>query len=108
MLALFTAPLYFIQTFGWYLLFGFLLYYFFWDRRHAIKDKVLTKLEFPTANDGMSRIGSSSEMSLHEIRAKQQQQFMNAEKKTNPDTKDPKPTLSNKEDNMSKESADSS
>eukprot|EP01083_Nonionella_stella_P180878 646271_1 len=83
-------------------------YYVFWGNRHyGPIDKIsatfhsratsstnsgdsfwVNELEHDLSRSGASRIGSSSDLSLQEIRAKQQERFMNAQKQSNPDLKE--------------------
>merc|ERR1719295_306091 len=94
-----------LEQYGWYLLIGFLIY-FFWGQK--IKDKILE--QFPTSdNRDPSKIPTKHDDRLHKIRAEQQQRLdkittINMErKKHEPKEKSP-PKLSAKQKKV-KESA---
>eukprot|EP01084_Bolivina_argentea_P100989 181154_1 len=94
-----TSPQELFEQYGWYLLAGFIFYYFLWDQ---VRDKILAA--FPTSNNNdPSRIPTSSDMRLHEIRAKQQQQFIKTTQSAS--KKETKPKLTKKQENMKKTSA---
>merc|ERR1719273_1610423 len=87
-----------LEQYGWYILVGFLIYFFLGDK---IKERILE--QFPTSNNqDPSRIPTKDDLRLHEIRAKQQQRLdrittINVERKQHEPEKKKAPKLTAKQ-----------